>query len=371
MNLENKIKEKATEIGFDLVGIAKAEPFLEEFKILKERKATGKLPAFMPGNIEDAIDPTNLLPDVKSIISLAMSYAGKEKNPGEGLISSYARGKDYHRVMTDMLEKLADFIKSLVEDNVKTLCVTDNIPLLERAVAERAGLGWIGKNNCLINPVYGSYIFLGEILVDLSLNPDKPIPNRCGSCQECLTNCKGKALTNPYILDPDKCVSYLTQKKGYLTYREREDIGTSFWGCDRCQEVCPWNDNIPADLHPEFASLIAGNIEEVLEFTRDNLPEEWQESALNWRGLRTLQRNSIIVMGNLQDSKYKKVLESKLSDASPVIRSYTVWALGKVAPVNDNIRELLIKMYKQEKDSGVRKEIRNVMEGNIDDKCRN
>lgn len=351
------IKEKAREIGFDLVGIASAEPFQRAYSNLQKRK----LSEFITNDIDLLTDPARHLPSVKSIIALAFSYASKIINKEEEqFISLYARGKDYHQVMQAKMQELIIFLKSLSKD-IEVKAYSDTGALLDREVAYQAGLGWIGKSNNLINPEYGSYLFLGEILTNLPLIPDKPMSSRCGNCQLCIENCPAQALES-YCLDPERCLSYITQKKDILSEKEREQMGNHLWGCDTCLQVCPYNRDIPYDLHPEFYPVLNGDIKEILDFKKDNLPPEWRESALFWRGLRTLKRNTLINMGNLGKEEYIPFLIDYLKNPSPVLRVYTVWALGKFS--KEGIKNLLYSHYYKEKDNMVKKEIEDVFKIN-------
>ncbi|MFW5998288.1 MAG: tRNA epoxyqueuosine(34) reductase QueG [bacterium] len=329
MNKKVLIKNKAKELGFDLVGITTAEPFSETYKILNKRKDKGTLPDFMNKDIKLITHPRLVFNKANSIISVAISYA-TDLPREEAFISRYSRGIDYHKVISTKLKQLSKFIKNL-ESNIKTRYFCDTGPLLERKIAVRAGLGWIGKNTNLINEKYGSYLFLGEILTNLKLTPDSSqINNKCDNCKNCLKQCQGKALIKPYVLDQNKCVSYLTQKKGILTEKEREIINGSIWGCDICQEVCPYNKDIPVDIHPEFSTKIKVDIEQILKFENKNIPQIWKNAALSWRGIRILKRNALIVIKNKKYIKYLSLVKEYLNHPSPIIRSYALWTLCKI-----------------------------------------
>ena len=304
----------------------------------------------------------------KTIISLALSYAAsnnlikKCRNKEDSYISLYARGQDYHNVMKQKIKLLIEYIKK-IKQNSKTIFYCDNGNLLEREIAYRAGLGWIGKNNSLINPVYGSYLFLGEILTNIDLNIDKPIREQCGNCNLCLKNCAGNAFIEPYHLDSEKCISYLTQKKGFIPENERVKIGTNLWGCDICLQVCPFNYNIPVDLHPEFKPVIKGDIIKILNFNKKNINNIWLNSAMTWRGLRILKRNAIINIGNIgniDNNKYIHLLKKTINNPSPIIRGYSAWALGKID--NENYYNILSQRLNIEENKDVIFEIKKAID---------
>ncbi|MGB4178140.1 MAG: tRNA epoxyqueuosine(34) reductase QueG [Halanaerobiales bacterium] len=363
MNISNKeritelIKNKAKEIGFDLVGITSAEPFQQAYSILEKRKLT----EFISNDRELLTNPASHLASAKSIIALALSYASKRAGKEEEQnIALYARGKDYHQVMQEKMNELIIFIKTLATD-AETITYSDTGVLLDREVAYRAGLGWIGKSNNLINPEYGSYLMLGEILTNLPLVTDQAMESRCGTCQLCIDNCPTQAL-KAYCLEPELCLSYISQKKDPLSMEEREMLGNQLWGCDRCLEVCPYNRDIPYDLHPEFFPVLKGDIKTILNFTNHNIPGEWKEAALFWRGLRTLKRNTIINIGNLGKEEYLPLLIDNLANPSPVLRAYTVWSLGKYR--KEEIKALLSNHYFKENDNMVKKEIEKIFQNN-------
>ncbi|MFW6271368.1 MAG: tRNA epoxyqueuosine(34) reductase QueG [Bacillota bacterium] len=359
MNLTQKIKKQASSIGFDLIGITDGKPLERAYKRLQERKQQNKISSFVTRDIKQLTHPHLHLPSVKSIIALGMSYANSESYTDEDMyIADYARGKDYHLIFQERMELLEKYIKKQVPD-VKMIAYADTGPLLDREIAWKAGLGWFGKNNNIINSRYGSYLLLGEILTDLQLEYDSPIKEQCGICEKCLLSCPGEALVESRKLDPDKCISYLTQKKGILSETEREKIGKNLWGCDICQKVCPYNQKILKDLNPELKPVLKGNINKVLNFTKNNFPESWKNSALSWRGLRILKRNTLINIANQKRTDLVDDIKPFLYDPSPIIRGYTVWVIGKLAP--EEAVKLLSEVKQKEKDKLVIQEILNVL----------
>lgn len=360
IELTKNIKEKALEVGFDLVGITSAKPFVRAQKILKKRKK-GKLSI---NDIKLWTTPSLHLSSAKSIIALGLSYATSNKSfkkcgiEKDSVISLYARGKDYHHVIDKKQKKLIRYIKD-IKPEAKLIDYCDTGKILDREVAYRAGLGWIGKNNNIINPQYGSYLFLGEIITNLELVSDKPVKPQCNNCKKCLENCPGQALVSPYKLDPDKCISFLTQKKGILSKEQKKKIDNRLWGCDICMETCPYNKNVPVDIHPEFKPIIKGDINKLLNFSCNNIEEKWLNSALSWRGLRILKRNALINIANSGKIIYIPLLEKILTHPSLILRRYAVWALGEIK--GQKAKKVLSKRLEIENEKIVIKEINNTI----------
>jgi epoxyqueuosine reductase len=248
-HLSRLVKQRGNELGFDLIGITTPEtpPTYPHFLRWLEQGFHGAM-AYMERGKEKRGDLRLILPDVKSVIVAGISYfVPDEQLPSAttptGKVARYAWGMDYHEVLLRKLEALLDYLRSLLGDGVKGKAYVDTGPILERDAAVQAGLGWIGKNTCLINPQLGSYLFLGELLVNVALAPDEPFErNHCGKCQRCLLACPTGAFVAPYQLDARKCISYLTiELRGSIPRELRPLIGTWVFGCDICQEVCPWN----------------------------------------------------------------------------------------------------------------------------------
>ncbi len=254
MSLEEQIKTRARELGFDLVGITGAGPslFQAEYRDWIERGFAGEM-GYLSRNIERRLDPRALLPDAASIIAVGMNYYADEgegpgtppPDPDRAVFARYARGDDYHDVMTARLKTLLEFLKAQAGPEADGRVYVDAGPLLEREVAQRAGIGWFGKNTMLINTRRGSYFFLGEIVTNIALAPDQPAVGGCGTCRKCLDACPTQAIVAPYQIDARRCLSYLTiELKGAIPEEFRPalaEAGNRIYGCDICQEVCPFN----------------------------------------------------------------------------------------------------------------------------------
>ena len=244
--LTKTIKSKAFELGFSSVGVARAESLEAEGVRLQQWLSRGYhgTMEWMQKNVEKRFDPHQILPNAHSVISLALNYytpAEHSENPETGKISRYAWGDDYHVVMTSRIQQLVDCIKSERPD-VNARFYVDTGPVLDKAWAVRAGVGWLGKHTNVITKECGSWVFLGEIILDLDLEYDEPIADFCGTCTACIEACPTDAIVEPYILDSTKCISYLTiEHKGPIPDNLKPGLNSWVYGCDICQDVCPWN----------------------------------------------------------------------------------------------------------------------------------
>lgn len=254
MNTAQKIKEKARALGFELVGIVRAHPAPDAdfFRWWLDQGYAGTM-GYLKRGEERRTDPDKVLAGVRSVICCGLNYY--TDSPGVP-ISRYAQGEDYHQVVGERLKGLEEFIVREIDPTAKTKAYVDTGPVLEKSYAARAGLGWIGKNTILINDGVGSFVFLGEILTTLEFaesDYDRPALDQCGTCTKCLDACPTAALVEPHILDARRCISYLTTAfKGPLSEEQRGMIGRHEYGCDICQEVCPYNEWIPVTRLSEF-----------------------------------------------------------------------------------------------------------------------
>jgi epoxyqueuosine reductase len=293
------IKEEAYRLGFDFVGIAKAERMDEEAKRLEKwlnQGMHGKM-HYMENHFEKRIDPTKLVPGAKSVISLTYNYdtSKKQKNSEAPKISKYAYGQDYHFVVKRKLKSLLQFINDEIGE-VNGRCFVDSAPFLERDWAKRSGVGWVGKNTLLINPTRGSYFFLAELIIDLECENDQPIKDYCGTCRRCIDACPTEAISQKgYILDGSKCISYFTIE---LKEAIPEDYEGKFenwmFGCDICQQVCPWNRFSKPHNEPEFEpheQLLEMSKKDWEEITEEVFAEIFRKSAVKRTKFQGLKRN--------------------------------------------------------------------------------
>jgi epoxyqueuosine reductase len=336
--LETLIKAQAYGLGFDLAGITTLGPAetAAAFDEWIEHGYAGEM-TYLPRNAEKRRDSRLPFEGATTAIVVAMNYGGAEPS---GPVARYARGDDYHDVMLDRLEQLHRWIDERVGRHVTGKAYVDTGPLLERDLARHAGLGWFGKNTMLINPRIGSFFFLGSLLVDLDLDADAPFKtDHCGTCRRCLDACPTGALTEDHVLDATKCIAYLTiELKGEIPTALRPQIGELIYGCDICQEVCPWNEKFASKLsEASFAPRPAIADKDARTLARDFLSLSSTQFAASFGGspmkrakLRGLKRNASIVLGNIGAREDVASLAAALDDAEPLVRDHAAWALAKI-----------------------------------------
>ncbi|MCL1944061.1 MAG: tRNA epoxyqueuosine(34) reductase QueG [Candidatus Azobacteroides sp.] len=298
MNRSSLIKAEALRLGFDACGIAQAGFVGQHAAFLDDRlkKGYGAGMKYMSNHVEKRCDPRLLVENAKSVIVVALNYYPEKKQPGHlPQIAYYAYGNDYHVVIRNKLHQLSEYVNREIT-SASGRCFTDSAPVLERYWAMRAGIGFIGKNTNLIIPRKGSYFFLGELIVDIPLEYDSPVKkNYCGKCLKCLDACPTKALEKPFCLDAGKCISYLTiEHKGQPDEKYHLLPENRFFGCDICQQVCPWNRFSQPHTHPELISgneLVSKSTEEWLRMNEEEFSNLAKNSPLFRTGLKNLQRN--------------------------------------------------------------------------------
>jgi epoxyqueuosine reductase len=337
--LREQIHIKAAALGFDLVGITSAEPLAHggRLRAWVAQGFAGEM-GYMSRDVETRVDPSRVLPEVRSIIVLGMNYytapAVLEASWGRGWVSRYAWGQDYHAVLGAKLKALVAFIQDLEGTDVQARWYVDTGPVLERELAWRAGLGWPGKNTNLINRRSGSWLFLGAILLDRELAYDAPATAHCGTCTRCLVACPTGALVAPGVLDARRCIAYLTiELRGPIPRELRPLMGTHIFGCDICQAVCPWNRKAPASADPTFlprAGFAAPELMPLLRLSEDEFRARFHGSPITRAKRRGFLRNVAVALGNLRDLRALPALEVALHDAEPLIRGHAAWALGRI-----------------------------------------
>jgi epoxyqueuosine reductase len=344
--LSQFIKDAATGLGFDLVGFAPAGPFEETEARLLEHIAQGRIAGlawFTPDRARFSCDPANLLPGVRSLISLGMSYlsAPAEESAASpspcGKIARYAWGQDYHDVLKAKMQALFEQVSHRTGATEARLLV-DTARIVDRAAGQRAGLGFFGKNTNLINRRFGSYFFLAEILTDLELDYDPPAWGTCGRCTRCLDACPTQAIVEPWSVHNDRCISYLTiELKGSIPEELRPAMGQWVFGCDICQEVCPYNKKAVPGQHPEFAPRDHGDdAPDLLAWLRLTASDE--QFRQKFRGtplLRSkragLRRNLAVALGNSADPSVLPTLQEALAtETDPVVREHLEWAIKQL-----------------------------------------
>jgi epoxyqueuosine reductase len=285
------------------------------------------------------MDPRRLLPGCRSILVLALRYPDPRTipaSPGRGRLAAYAWGEDYHRVLPAQLARLVEFIKNQGNPDLQSVCATDSAPLLERALGQRAGLGWIGRNSCLIHPVLGSYTLLAEILLSLELEVDPPFPaDRCGACHRCLDACPTGCLLPNRTLDSRSCISYLTiENRGEIPPAVRPSLGSWVFGCDLCQSVCPWNRRA-GQVEPDPALLPhPGQPDPLLATELVHTPQSFLRRyhgspvlRAHWRGYL---RNVSVAAGNAASPAALPALSKLLQESDPLLREHAAWAIQTI-----------------------------------------
>ncbi len=360
--LEERLKQQSHYLGFELVGIAaatEADTF-DQYQDWLNQDYAGEMD-YLHRHAEARRHPQGVFPDVCSVIMLGMSYNQEERTKDEGRrtkdennkptsgipwaqrerdnytgkVARYARGLDYHDILRKKLNGLLAWLQEEIPQCVGR-GVVDTAPLLERDFARRAGLGWFGKNTMLIHKKWGSYIFLAALLVNLELQPDAPFQsNHCGTCTACLQACPTDAFVKPGVMDARRCISYLTiELKGSIDPQLRPDMEDWLFGCDICQEVCPWNRKAPAGTepalqsHPEWHSV---DLIELLSLTEEEFQHRFRGTALKRTKRKGILRNAALVLGNIGGPSAIPALEKAAQDSEEIlIREAAQWAIEKI-----------------------------------------
>nr|BBH93356.1 epoxyqueuosine reductase [Thermogemmatispora argillosa] len=400
------IKAYGYELGFDLVRITGAEAFPETERVIKERIAAGLmdgLPWFTSERAEVSCHPDALLPEARSIIALAMCYLSEPPEEPQddlprGRISRYAWGEDYHEVIKPKLKQFAEWLREYARreagQELEARLFVDTGRMVDRAVAQRAGIGWYGKNTTILTRGWGSWVFLAEIVTNLPLPADEPLQANCGKCERCLHACPTGALPAPYVLDNRRCISYLTiELRGSIPLELRPLMGNLIFGCDICQEVCPVNQVVEkrlglrqADRTQEpAADTLAGREADgqkqrpriwlrkrdefrprpqiggapelipLLSLSEEEFRARFRHTPI-WRAKRRgLLRNVCVALGNLGDRRAVPALIQALNDSEALVRGHAAWALGRLG--GEEARQALLARRDQEEDPEVRQEI--------------
>ncbi|ANB58519.1 epoxyqueuosine reductase [Anoxybacillus sp. B7M1] len=364
--LKEDIIQYSQTIGIDKIGFASADPFVELKERLRLQQQLGYQSGFEEPDIEKRTDPALLLDEAKSIISIALAYPSKMKNAPRstkeekrGIFCRASWGTDYHIILQERLLKLKEFILERVP-NAKVKSMVDTGELADRAVAERAGIGWSGKNCAIITPEFGSYVYLGEMITNIPFPPDNPIENRCGSCTKCIDACPTGALVQGGQLNAQRCIAFLTQTKGFIADEFREKIGNRLYGCDTCQTVCPENKGKDFHFHEEMEpdpEVVKPLLKPLLHMTNREFREKFGTLSGAWRGKKPIQRNAILALAHFQDrTAIPDLLKLLKEDSRPVIRGTAAWALGKIG--DENVVPILEEALQIEKDEEVLREIK-------------
>jgi epoxyqueuosine reductase len=360
--LKDELKRRAPEFGIDKIGFASADPFDALRDILLRHREKGRESGFEEPDIEKRVRPDLNFDKPRSLIAIAVAYPAKLKNPPRsekgatrGIIARAAWGEDYHHVLKRRLERLADYIRECVPD-ARVESMVDTGALVDRAVAERAGIGWSGKNCAVITPEFGSWVYLGEMITNLPFEPDTPVAQDCRDCTRCLDACPTGALEGPGELNATRCLSFLSQTKGILDDEFKRKLGNRLYGCDTCQVVCPKNKGLNWTHQPELQpdpEEVKPLLLPLLKLSNRQYKERYGRNASSWRGKNPIQRNAVIALGNFRDESAVPTLrELLLADPRPAIRESAAWALGRIGGASAG--EALEQARGQEADEAVR-----------------
>jgi epoxyqueuosine reductase len=371
----NRLKAQARQLGFDLVGIAPAvtPPGTEALREWLANGYAGEM-RYMQRQEAARQHPESIVPDARSVIMVAVNYRqqadkrqqarGNRQQEDEaglltGRISCYASGEDYHHVLWRRLDELLAWLKR-ERPECQGRAVVDTAPLLERDYARLAGLGWFGKNTMLLHKRLGSFFFLGALIVNIDLAADEPFEtSHCGTCTACLDACPTRAFTAPGQLDARRCISYLTiELRGQVPAELRSGMGDWIFGCDICQDVCPWNRKAPVSAEPALQpreELTNANLVELLRLSPAAFRERFRDTAITRTKRRGLLRNAAIALGNSGDIRALPVLMEALGDEEPLVRGAAAWALGRLQ--SQAAHDALTARLAAEDDANVRVEI--------------
>ena len=329
------VRERARDLGFDRVAVGPAAPPVHgaAFERWLDAGYAGDM-AYLERTRHERLDPTRLLPGARSVLAVAMLYAPADRvESPRGRIARYAGGRDYHDVMRPRLNTLARFIEGTAGSGTRSRAAVDTSAVLERDLAAAAGLGWIGKNTNLIDPDLGSYFFIGIVLTTAELESDATQPDRCGTCRACLDACPTQAFVGPWTLDARRCISYLTiEHRGSIAADLRPGIGDWLFGCDICQEVCPWNRKAPSASDPSLTPSDPPPAAMLLRLDEEEFRSRFRSTALSRAKRSGLRRNAAIVLGNAGDRSARLDLLQAAADADPAVADAAAWALEKLQP---------------------------------------
>jgi epoxyqueuosine reductase len=338
--LKLEVIDYSKQIGIDKIGFTTANTFDELKNRLIRQQELNYQSGFEEPDVEKRVTPALLMEEPRSIISIAVAYPSKmkirvESKRGErrGIFCRASWGMDYHTVIRDRLKKLEEFISTKVA-GVRLKSMVDTGELSDRAVAERAGIGWSGKNCSIITPEFGSYVYLGEMITSIPFEPDTPMEDQCGSCTACLDACPTGALVQGGQINAQRCIGFLTQTKDFVPDEFREKIGNRVYGCDSCQTACPKNKGKDYHFHPEIepdSEIIKPLLKPILKMSNREFKERFGSLAGSWRGKKPIQRNAIMALAHFKDETAIPVLIDVMrTDTRPVIRGTAAWAIGKI-----------------------------------------
>ena len=353
--LKQAVIDYSKEIGIEQIGFASADVFSELKARLHAREGLNYASGFEKGSIEERTNPAKLMDGAASIISIAMAYPSRIASPpkstkGErrGIFCRASWGEDYHHVLRDRLNKLMEYMEEIVPD-IQYKIMVDTGELSDRAVAERAGIGFTGKNTFIITEKFGSFVYLGEVITNIPFIPDSPVEDSCGDCRACMDACPTGAIVEAGQLNAQRCLAFQTQTKDFLPDVFREKIGTRVYGCDTCQAVCPRNRSIDFHLHKEFEpdpEVAKPLLKPMLRMSNREFRATFGHLSGFWRGKNPLQRNAMLGLAHFKDeTAVEELIAVMMEDVRPMIRGTAAWSLGKIGTTEaiEAIKEALEK----------------------------
>lgn len=376
MDLKEQLKAEAYRLGFTIAGVCLPEqpPHIAEFEKWIEQGRHGEMNYLARADaIEKRRKPTLVLDGCRSIFVVGMNYPAPAEMTDSsakayGRVASYAGASDYHHILVNRLDQLVSRLQTLTGTEIQHRSYSDTGPILERELAMQAGVGWIGKNSCLIDPHKGSYHFLGEVFLDLELEPDVPFrQDRCGTCTRCIQACPTGCIQTDRTIDARRCISYLTiEQRGVIPLELRPQIGNWIFGCDVCQMVCPWNrfsqDRIIDPVFVGQRSATFLDLAQMLSLTADAFERKFKTSPISRPRYRGFLRNVCIAAGNSANPELIPHLKMRLEERNDAfVRRHAAWAIGRMP--GNNGRMLLEKALKVEGVSDVKQEIQLALEG--------
>lgn len=364
--LKQELIAYSKKIGVDKIRFTTADVFQELKERLKQQQENNYQSGFEKGTIEERTEPKKLMPSAQSIIAIALAYPSRlpnapksTKEEPRGLFCRASWGMDYHEVLRDRMNKLTAFLSERVEGFTYRSMV-DTGELSDRAVAERAGIGFSAKNSFVITPEFGSYVYLGEVITNIPFLPDEAVEDSCGTCTKCIDSCPTGALVQGGQLNAQRCIAYLTQTKDFLPDEFRSKIGNRIYGCDTCQLVCPKNKGMDFHLHEEMEpdpEIVKPLLKPLLKMSNKEFKAKFGLISGSWRGKKPIQRNAILAIAHYKTtSAVPDLIELMETDPRPVIRGTAAWAIGKIGLPEgfDAVRKAMDK----EQDDQVLEEMR-------------
>ena len=366
MSRERKIKDLALSIGFDRVGITDAAPFVRDEKAAARRVRDGLMDGlawYTEERVRRMNRPKTLLDGARSVISLAMSYKTTEpptaSDVPRGRVARYAWGRDYHSLIKARVRRFVRELPDAVGEPVRARRFVDDGPMNDRAAAERAGVGWFGKNTNILTPTLGSWAFLAEVITNLDLRADAPLKKTCGECARCIPACPTGAIVAPYVIDNRRCISFLTiELRGAIPREMRPLVGDWVFGCDLCQDVCPVNRKAAVSREAEFGKrhdFDAPALIPLLSLDEDGFRRRFEGSPIRRAKLSGLRRNACVALGNIGDRAAIPALAAALRSDDAIVRAHAAWALGRIG--GETAKTALKSALANERDAAARDEI--------------